>query len=138
MVRFQANTTRKESHPESEVRQPVDQAAIMDFTDAANAPGFLYILQEGKPNTYYKVGTSKDWETLPKRIANLQCGNWRELKLEKCSKVSNMNTAEKYAHGILEDEQVIEGGGTEWFKGDFKTMEAAVDAAATKYPARRQ
>ena len=96
-------------------------------------PGLLYIIQEGKSN-YYKVGSSKNQNTLMSRLKNLQSGNWRELTIKQDSEVSDMNSAEQYAHYLLEDYHVEKGGGQEWFNGPLATIESAVDEAANEYP----
>ena len=105
----------------------------MDYCDALNEPGLLYIIQEGQSD-YYKVGVSKNQNTLKSRLQNLQSGNWRELTIKQASRVSNMNSAEQYAHDLLEDYHVNEEGGQEWFQGPLATIESAVDEAANEYP----
>ena len=107
---------------------------MADIVDVElNKPGFIYIIQEATSD-YFKVGVSTNEETLKQRISNLQSGNWRMLTLEQKNKVSNMKLAENYAHNLLRDVQVKEGGGKEWFKSSFETIKDAVDAAANEYP----
>lgn len=101
---------------------------------ALNEPGLLYIIQEGHTDEYYKVGVSKDQDSLKSRVQNLQSGNWRTLYLKQASKVKNMNLAEKFAHTKLKDYNIDAGGGKEWFKAPYKTVKAAVDEAAREYP----
>lgn len=98
-----------------------------------NEPGLIYIIQEASLD-YFKVGVSTNDNTLRQRLLNLQSGNWRKLTVRQTYKVSNMNLAEKNAHYTLRDVQVREGGGQEWFHSDFRTINAAVAAAARKYP----
>ena len=116
---------------ESQVRKPFNRAAIMDYCDALNEPGLLYIIQEGQSD-YYKVGVTKNQDTLKSRLQNLQSGNWRKLTIKQASKVSNMNSAEQYAHDQLKALQVKAGGGQEWFRQ--LTIKGAVDDAVKKYP----
>ena len=105
----------------------------MDYCDALNEPGLLYIIQEGQSN-YYKVGVTKNQDTLKSRLQNLQSGNWRKLTVKQASEVSNMNLAEQYAHDQLEDYHVKEGGGQEWFNGQLVVIKRAVDEAVKHYP----
>ena len=105
----------------------------MDYCDALNEPGLLYIIQEGQSN-YYKVGVTKNQDTLKSRLQNLQSGNWRKLTIKQASEVSNMNLAEQYAHDQLEDYHVNEGGGQEWFNGQLAVIKRAVDDAVKHYP----
>jgi hypothetical protein len=100
---------------------------------ALNEPGLLYIIQEAT-SEYFKVGVSKNDASLKARLRNLQSGNWRKLTIKQKSQVSNMNLAEQDAHDTLKGVHVDVGGGTEWFKSDYQTIKAAVDAAAHKYP----
>ena len=96
-------------------------------------PGLIYIIQEATLD-YFKVGVSKNENTLRSRLLNLQSGNWRKLTLKERYKVSNMKLAEDDAHNTLRDVQVHEGGGQEWFHSGFQTINDAVEAAARKYP----
>ena len=100
---------------------------------ALNEPGLIYIIQEATSD-YFKVGVSKNENTLHQRLLNLQSGNWRKLTLRQRYKVSNMKLAEDDAHDTLKDVQVHAGGGQEWFHSDFQTINEAVAAAASKYP----
>lgn len=98
-----------------------------------NEPGLIYIIQEASSNNF-KVGVSNNENNLAQRIRNLQSGNWRKLTLKKKYQVSNMKLAENDAHHTLRDVQIREGGGQEWFRSDFQRIDAAVAAAARKYP----
>ena len=44
-----------------------------------------------------------------------------------------MKLAENDAHHTLRNVQIREGGGQEWFHSDFRTINAAVAAAAKEY-----
>lgn len=98
-----------------------------------NEPGLIYIIQEASSNNF-KVGVSNNENNLAQRVRNLQSGNWRKLTLKKKYQVSNMKLAENDAHHTLRDVQIREGGGQEWFCSDFQRIDAAVAAAAGKYP----
>lgn len=98
-----------------------------------NEPGLIYIIQEASSNNF-KVGVSNNENNLAQRVRNLQSGNWRKLNLKKKYQVSNMKLAENDAHHTLRDVQIREGGGQEWFCSDFQRIDAAVAAAARKYP----
>lgn len=104
-----------------------------DVDVTSNQPGLIYIIQEASSN-YFKVGVSMNGITLGQRLKNLQSGNWRKLTVKETYEVSKMNLAENDAHQTLKDKQVCEGGGQEWFQGDFQTINAAVKAAVEKYP----
>jgi len=95
-------------------------------------PGFIYIIQEASSDNF-KVGASNIENNLAHRIRNLQCGNWRKLTLKKKYEVSSMKLAEDDAHRTLKD-RFVRGGGQEWFRSSFQTINDAVAAAAKKYP----
>ena len=97
-----------------------------------NEPGLIYIIQEATSENF-KVGVSNNENNLTRRLRNLQSGNWRELTIKKTYKVSNMKLAENDAHHTLRNVQIREGGGQEWFHSDFRTINAAVAAAAKEY-----
>lgn len=98
-----------------------------------NEPGLIYIIQEATSD-YFKVGASKNENTLRLRLLNLQSGNWRKLTVKQKYEVSNMKLAENDAHYTLRNVHVDEGGGQEWFRSSFRNINAAVAAAAKKYP----
>ena len=98
-----------------------------------NEPGLIYIIQEATSDNF-KVGVSNSENNLARRLQNLQSGNWRELTIKKKYKVSSMKFAEDDAHHTLKDVQIREGGGQEWFRSGFQRIDAAVAAAAGKYP----
>ena len=100
-----------------------------------NEPGLIYIIQEATSD-YFKVGVSTNENALGRRLQNLQSGNWRKLTLRQRYEVSNMKLAENDAHYTLRNVQVREGGGQEWFRSGFRTINDAVAAAARKYHPR--
>lgn len=101
---------------------------------ALKEPGLLYIIQEGESDEYFKVGVTKNEDTLKSRLQNLQSGNWRKLTLKQKSKVNNMNLAESFAHNELKAYNIKAGGGTEWFKTNYQTVKDAFDKAVSQYP----
>lgn len=98
-----------------------------------NEPGLIYIIQEATSQNF-KVGVSNNESNLTLRVQNLQSGNWRKLFIRKIYEVSSMKLAEDDAHRTLEDVQIRKGGGQEWFRSSFQIIDAAVAAAAAKYP----
>lgn len=99
-------------------------------------PGLIYIIQEATSQNF-KVGVSNNESNLTQRLQNLQSGNWRKLTIKKTYIVSNMKLAENDAHRTLKKVRIREGGGKEWFRSGFQTINDAVAAAAKKYPRKR-
>lgn len=105
-------------------------AQIGGAQGAAAEPGFIYVIQEGLDQCF-KVGVSKDPVS---RVNQLQTGNYRRLKLRYFKPVDDMSAAEDEAHQRLGDLRIQEGGGKEWFRGEYQNIEEQVNEVYTNHP----
>lgn len=105
-------------------------AQIGGAQGAAAEPGYIYVIQEGS-NQCFKVGVSEDPDS---RVDQLQTGNYRRLTLKYSKHVKNMSAAENDAHQRLKDLRIQEGGGKEWFRGEYQKIQRKVYEVYRKHP----
>ena len=73
----------------------------------------IYVIEEAARTCgYYKVGRSDDPS---KRVKALQTGNPRPLRVVKSWQVTDMDAAERAAHGAIVSFKLENGGGKEWY-----------------------
>ena len=100
---------------------------------AQGKKGYIYNIQDGNKDCY-KVGASIDPNRrLPELRREL---NNQGLHIRHQRQVSNMGAAENEAHRLLKQNGTIHQEGTsEWFRGNYQTIQGIVYRACKKYPA---
>jgi len=100
---------------------------------ARDEKGYIYIIRDGNKHRY-KVGATNN----PKRrLSELkrELNNTR-LSVKSSKKVRSMKAAENEAHQYLKQNKKIKQEGTsEWFQGNYQTIQGIVKRACKKFPA---